>query len=503
VPELKHWKQMRVVRGLLLFLAAFAWAEPVKVGISEDVRTAVARLSADSLRGHLSFIASDALEGRGTPSRGLDIAAEYIAAQFRRAGLEPAGDDGYFQTANWHMLTQPLEGLLLTIEGAAKPIQVPGSGLIFTPRGELSLAPTAVYKLDMDRPQIGASAIAGKVVVLERRQQRIGDFTRLVNRIRREKPALIVYLRGVPGGPTAAEWTRLRNPESPVQPMDAVILTDADAVSVLEAAQPGALALKIGLHVPKPVERPVKLRNVAGLLRGSDPILKDTYVLVTAHYDHVGMKPDGDGDRIYNGANDDGSGTVSVIEIASTLAAAPNRPRRSILFITHFGEEEGLYGSEYYASHPLFPLEKTVANINLEQLGRPDSLEGPVPATLSFTGFDYSDVPEYFEAGANQEAVKIYKHGTESDAYFARSDNQSYANRGIPAHTLIVAFDFPDYHQVGDEWQKIDFENMAKVDRVIAFGVHQLADSTDIPRWNTANSRTEPYVRAWKARHPE
>src|SRR5262249_12525836 len=158
----------------------------------------------DSLRGHLSFIASDALEGRGTPSRGLDIAAEYIAAQFRRAGLEPVGDEGYFQTTS-------------------------------------------------------------------------------------------------------------------LQPHGA--------------------------------ESPVKVRNVIAALRGSDPVLKDSYVLVTAHYDHLGIRAGAD-DTIYNGANDDGSGTVSVIELAAALTSLKTRPRRSIVFMTFYGEERGLLGSRYYGQHP-------------------------------------------------------------------------------------------------------------------------------------------------------
>ena len=119
------------------------------------------------------------------------------------------------------------------------------------------------------------------------------------------------------------------------------------------------------------------MSNVAAILQGSDPGLKDQFVMVTAHYDHLGMMSSGgDGDRIYNGANDDGSGTVSVIEIAKALARMPVQPRRSLLFVAFFGEEEGLLGSFYYAKHPLVPLKSTVADLNLEQMGRTDDPEG-------------------------------------------------------------------------------------------------------------------------------
>ena len=135
--------------------------------------------------------------------------------------------------------------------------------------------------------------------------------------------------------------------------------------------------------------KPIKLRNVVGLLRGSDPALKDTYVLVTGHYDHIGMSGNCE-DRIYNGANDDGSGTVSVVELASALTTLKERPKRSLVFMTVFGEEKGLLGSRYYGRHPIFPIEKTIADINLEQVGRTDSTEGPQIANASMTGFNDS-----------------------------------------------------------------------------------------------------------------
>ena len=131
-----------------------------------------------------------------------------------------------------------------------------------------------------------------------------------------------------------------------------------------------------------------KIRNVIGLLRGSDPVLRDTYVILSAHYDHLGMTNTG-ADRIFNGANDDASGTASVIEIAAALSALPSHPKRSILFIAFFGEELGLVGSQYYARHPVVPLEKTIADLNLEQVGRTDASNGDMTGTASITGFRF------------------------------------------------------------------------------------------------------------------
>ena len=235
-----------------------------------------------------------------------------------------------------------------------------------------------------------------------------------------------------------------------------------------------------------------------GVLRGSDPALRDTYVLLTAHYDHLGMRPSGPGDRIYNGANDDGSGTVSVMEVARALAQLPKHPRRSIVFMTFFGEEEGLIGSAYYAHHPVFPLAKTVADLNLEQVGRTDSTEGPQISNASLTGFDYSDLTSFVASAGESTGIRVYKNPRGSDDYFAASDNFSLAEAGVPAETLCVAFDYSDYHAVGDEWQKIDYDNMAKVDRAVALAMFLMADSTQPVHWNENNPKTAPFVKEWK-----
>jgi hypothetical protein len=295
-------------------------------------RAVLDRISAQSLEGHLSFLASDRLEGRATPSRGLDIAAEYIAAQFRRAGLEPAGADGYFQT------------------GLAK--------------------------------------------------------------------------------------------------------------------------------------------NVVGLLRGSDPLLRDTCVVLSAHYDHLGIR---DG-HVYNGANDDGSGTVSVIEIASALATLTAHPRRTIVFALFYGEETGELSSKYFVRHPVCPT--TIADLNLEQLGRTDSTEGPRVDSATLTGFDFTDISRVIKEAGEAVGIRVYNDPKYGDVFFRQSDNASFADVGIPSTTLAVTFMFPDYHKPGDRWPKIDYANMARVDRAVALAIVRLAGDAEPPRWNTENPRTKRYAGA-------
>jgi Zn-dependent M28 family amino/carboxypeptidase len=257
----------------------------------------------------------------------------------------------------------------------------------------------------------------------------------------------------------------------------------------------------LNLVIPHRVTKPARARNVIGLLRGSDPVLKDTYILVTAHYDHLGMQEVADGDGIYNGANDDGSGTVAVIELASALSKLRNRPKRSLVFMTFYGEEGGLVGSRYYAKHPVFPLAKTVADINLELLGRTDSAEGPQVNRASMTGFDYSDIGPIFARAGALTGIEVYRHGRNSDAFFSRSDNQALADAGVPAHTLCVSFDYPDYHRVSDHWDRIDYVTLARTSRMVAVGLWMVGNNDEAPRWNEENPRAGRYVEAWKRLH--
>jgi hypothetical protein len=436
------------MRKILILCMAAAFLAPA----DDDP---LSHITAESLRGHLSFIASDALEGRATPSRGLDLAAEYIAAQFRRSGLEPAGDDGYFQTATVNVREQNPDGFEMTVTGGGRTIHV-------DPRQTSILQPV---KLDNMPITTSAQDSAGKVVVM----------------LSGRGPASIGNIFGLyagRGGPQVVD------PEAPRGGFLRNSVNSPELIDLLKNA-PDA---RITLHVSAPIERSVKVRNVAGILRGSDPALRDTFVLLTAHYDHLGVG--------FDGANDDGSGTVSVVEIAGAIASMNPHPKRSILFMTFFGEERGLLGSRYYGRHPLVPVAKTIADLNLEQIGRTDSTVGPQIANASITGFDFSDVPTILADAGKANGIKVYKDPQASDAYFARSDNQALADLGVPAHTLCVAFDYPDYHGMGDHWEKVDYANMAKVDRAVAAGLLRMASDEPPPKWNESNPAAKKYVEA-------
>jgi Zn-dependent M28 family amino/carboxypeptidase len=222
---------------------------------------------------------------------------------------------------------------------------------------------------------------------------------------------------------------------------------------------------------------------------------------VSAHYDGTGPTTPPGPDPIWNAANDDGSGTAAVADLASALSRLRPRPRRSIVFLAFFGEEYGLRGSSHYAAHPLVPLEKTVAQLNIEHVGRTDSTERNKAGTASLTGYDYSDLPAFFEAAGRATGIEVYKDARRSDPFFFGSDNYPLASAGVVAHTLCVLFeDWPDYHGPDDEWPKIDFANMERTVRMIGAATLMVADSTEEPRWRTDVEAAAPYREAWERR---
>jgi hypothetical protein len=413
----------------------------------------------------------------------LDLAADYIAAQFRRAGLEPVGDDGYFQTATLTLREPDWDGFHMSVTAGGKTLEVSRSEVYPLPDAPLTLDGVPLVAVD-SRTKLTPELVNGKVV--------LATEPRVLRPLQNYQP-LIVFLdsRDLPAN------GQVRDPEAVRRGPGTSFIAKTGLAGLAKSG-----SARVTLHAGAALDHPVKVRNVAGLLRGSDPALRDTYVLLTAHYDHVGMRNSGE-DRIYNGANDDGSGTVSVMELASALATVEPRPKRSILFMTFFGEERGLLGSHYYERHPLEPLAKTVADLNLEQLGRTDATNGSQIGTASLTGFDYTDIPRVVVDAGHLVGIKIYKDTAGSDAFFSRSDNQPLADAGIPAHTLCVAFDYPDYHGVGDEWNKIDYANMAKVDRAIALALLHLASDAAPPQWNDTYPAARKYLDASKKLHNE
>jgi hypothetical protein len=215
--------------------------------------------------------------------------------------------------------------------------------------------------------------------------------------------------------------------------------------------------------------------NVVGIIPGTDPVLKDEAVIVGAHFDHVGIGAAVDGDSIYNGADDDGSGTVAVLEIARALVRTPTK--RTVVVLLSTAEEMGILGTRWYLERPVFPLEKTVADFQIEMIARPDSLAGG-PGRAWLTGYERTTMGDQLaEAGS-----PIVPDPRPDQRFFFRSDNLPFAQRGIPAHTLSSFNLHADYHTPADELDRVDFGHMAAVVDAAVQAVRFLADGPT-PAW--------------------
>ncbi|HET9423763.1 MAG TPA: M20/M25/M40 family metallo-hydrolase [Gemmatimonadaceae bacterium] len=226
-----------------------------------------------------------------------------------------------------------------------------------------------------------------------------------------------------------------------------------------------------------PADRRRLAVNVVGVLPGSIPAGRaDSVILVGAHYDHVGVGPAVNGDSIYNGADDDGSGTVAVLEIARIMKKWP-APRRTVVFMAFTGEEAGAVGTGWYVANPVRPLSSMAADFQIEMIGRPDTL-GMGPGRAWLTGYERSTMGETFQ----RHGLGIVPDPRPSQSFFTRSDNYAFALQGIPAHTISSFNLHTDYHRPSDEVSKVDFDHMAQMINVAAKAAWILTDAP-APQW--------------------
>jgi Zn-dependent M28 family amino/carboxypeptidase len=249
------------------------------------------------------------------------------------------------------------------------------------------------------------------------------------------------------------------------------------------AGAPGArirpqLLASWGAYDSVPAERRLPGANVLGYIEGSDPALKDEYVLMTAHYDHIGITKAVDGDSINNGADDDAAGTIAVLQVARLLARGSIKPRRTIVFAAMTGEEVGLLGTRWFIDHPVRPLSQLVANLEVEMIGRPDSLAGGAGKAW-LTGYERSTLGDQLRDGG----IPIVPDRRPAQRFFERSDNIAFARMGIPAHTLSSFNLHADYHTVRDEAQYADPAHMARVIEAAAQAILILSNGPK-PAWH-------------------
>ena len=506
-----------------------------KSAAATTAQRSVDTIAAAQLRDYLTFIASDEMEGRDTPSRGLDTTAKFLAMNLHRWGFKPAGDDGgYFQKLELHRDRADTGQTKVEINGRALnsgtdfiPASGSGSvsgGLVFAGSGWL------VKSKDLD-PYKGIDP-TGRIAIIfgTPNQSPRGISRQELGKIGQDSIAPIEYARQkgvagiiyVPDPMYVANWPRIRvrvmergatyvakfQTQQPPPSLPSVVVSPEvvntlftgerePGSTILNATSAATLPAPFALNDDKKVTlsagnttETIPTQNVVAIWEGSDPKLKEEYVALGAHYDHVGSGcPPIGNDHICNGADDDGSGTTALLAMAEALSKAPVRPKRSVLFVWHCGEEKGLWGSRYFTEFPTVPLASIVAQINIDMIGRSkkegdtnprnSELTGPNAIYLIGSTMMSTELGELVEA-VNKSYLNLtfdrrYDAPNDPNRFFYRSDHFNYARKGIP---IIFFFDgvHEDYHRAGDTADKIDYEKMQNVARTIYMTLWEIAN---------------------------
>ncbi|HEY3580098.1 MAG TPA: M20/M25/M40 family metallo-hydrolase [Pyrinomonadaceae bacterium] len=432
-----------------------------------------------NIRSELGFLASDAMQGRGSGTNYERVAAEYIGSQFRQFGLEGGGDAD--ATGNKSFVQQvPLgstkftEAPVLTVtSGSNTQKWIYGRDFLVS----LLRAPRVSGELQVIEPN--GTPAKGAIVLVKLRegadQQQRQD---AVRKARAAQAAGVVLLESE-ANRKSREVGDVKLPSLPPQIASdsssgnqfVVIALKKEAIDTLVALPAGA---KVEFSGPVAEDKTGSTWNAVGVLRGSDP--NDETIMLSAHLDHLGVNEAAAGDKIFNGADDDASGCVAVLEMARVLAAGP-RPRRTIYFICFGSEERGGFGARYFIANSPAPLEKIVADFNFEMLGRPDAKVPP--GMLWLTGYERSTLgPELVRQGA---ALVADPHPEQN--FFQRSDNYTLALRGVVAHTVSSFGLHTDYHRASDEIGKIDFAFMTRSLNSLVRPIQWLSNTQFRPAW--------------------
>jgi hypothetical protein len=502
----------------------------------------VGRADADRWWSYVKVLADDSMEGRNTGSPGHKRAAEYVAVQFEKAGLEPAGTDGFIQAIKFHTrrIVESGSSLALVRDGKAEPLALGEDANISV---RVDPAPSIDAPLvfvgygldvpemkfnDLDDPAV-KSAIRNAVVVfvagspsnipgpLRAHYQSAGERWAALNRagaigtisianpksmdipwarstLARLQPAMTLAdptLEDTPGQHFSASV----NPAHAEKVFAGSGHTFQELLALADAGKPlPRFPLAARLKATVAVERgEVESQNIAGILRGTDPVRRNEFVIVSAHVDHLGVGEPIGGDRIYNGAMDNASGTAAIIEVATELHERGVRAARSILFLAVTGEEKGELGSRYFAAHPTVPSGSIVANVNTDMFLPLFPLK-----ILMVLGLDESDLGADVRAVAHDLDLAVQADPEPQRNRFIRSDQYSFIKAGVPALAMKVGYteNSPQadiarkwtaerYHAPSDDLnQPIDLSAAGKFVEVVRTLAVRIANRSDRPRWN-------------------
>lgn len=453
-----------------------------------------AAISAQDVQARIAFLASDALRGRNTPSPGLDAAADYAAAEFGRFRLQAAGDNGGF--------IQRYEFRAAKLDAAAAAFRIGTTAgaysrdFFMVPGPVDSIAQPALYVGTAKPGMTAPPEVAGRIMVaalpgaIDQAWQSAIEGA-LLAAMSGRAAAVVVVLDSAFPAPMMTMLANLTAQQSAPIPLVGVThqaVAPAFTAAGLDLAQLRASEPAAPVAITAPVlvrsasgRAPSSVPNVVAVLPGSDPVLKHEYVVFSAHIDHVGVgAPDATGDSIYNGADDDASGTTAVLEVAQAFAARGTAPKRSLVFLLVSGEEKGLLGSQHFAEHPTVPLEKVVANINFDMIGRNH------PDTVVAIGMEYTGLGEVVQQVASRQRedlrLVVAPDLWPEENLFMRSDHYSFAAKGIPAIFFTTGL-HGDYHKPSDEPETIDSDKLARISRLVYHLGEAVADAPEKPQW--------------------
>ena len=484
-----------------------------------SVQVGANSITPEDIRRRIGILADDSMMGRATPSAQLENAARYIAAEFRRFGLKPGGEGGYFQ--RYGILRRQLDTARAALVIAAPPGTVTlklGSTVNLLPLGtpptRVVSGPVVLFtgKGDTLHPLAGADVRGAWVAIVASADR---------NGLRLDDPAPPAALQAgalgilvISNRPDSIWQSRLARMTRPVVTLAwkaAADTTPRPAFPEIRDAQatrafgfdPIALRAQTARNAQRlqgvtvtyrPAYRNIdsaSAPNVIGILEGSDPQLKNEYIFFTGHMDHVGTPGAGQdcaprgGDSICNGADDDASGTTAVLEAAEAFSHLSPRPKRSLVFMTVSGEERGLWGSEYFSEHPTVPLANIVADLNTDMVGR------NWKDTIAVIGKEHSDLGATLNrvgaAHPELHMAPIDDIWPQENFYF-RSDHYNFARKGVP---ILFFFNgtHADYHQVSDSPDKIDAEKESRIVKLVFYLGLEIANTLQRPRWNPESYR--------------
>jgi aminopeptidase YwaD len=483
---------------LLLFLCAVhfavnavaqeipATAAKSKAATRGSRAQAVPAVCAVCIRGHMEFLASDALQGRGSGTHDELLAATYIGSELRSYGIEPAGDDGgYIQKATLikRKIGAPPEISFVADGGVKGQITTwtHGKEMVVRRLSQVEFSgPLQKINVDGDDAAVGLNVKPGAVVFLTGKdEKKVRD--QIFATILRGAVAVLVPVSAAGRKRWEADGKEFPEIAPAVEGSSQGAMGNINILAVDDGAQDALHKLAEGtvMHFAGHATDPEKSYtwNAVGILRGGDPAQKKNAILITAHLDHLGIGAPVNGDTIYNGADDDASGTTAVLELARVLGQGP-KPRRTVIFALFGSEESGGLGSTYFREHPPLPLADIAANLEFEMIGRAD----PKVAddTLWLSGWERSNLgPQLAAHGA-----KLVGDPHPEQNFFRRSDNYVLAQQGVVAQTASSYGLHSDYHQPSDDLAHIDFQHMTTAIGSLIRPMEWLVNTDFRPQWN-------------------